>query len=107
MKIGIDLDGVVIDSEDTFRVYEEIFAIEDLNLRKIKDLKKCEICGHISEGDTCIICLDSDRNKNLICVIEDYKSVFAFEKAGIIKGNSNTVFCSSLFDIVFIYSINF
>lgn len=37
MKIGIDLDGVVIDSEDTFRVYEEIFAIEDLNLRKIKD----------------------------------------------------------------------
>lgn len=31
MKIGIDLDGVVIDSETTFRVYEEIFAIEELN----------------------------------------------------------------------------
>ena len=28
MKIGIDLDGVVIDSETTFRTYEEIF---DLN----------------------------------------------------------------------------
>ena len=25
MKIGIDLDGVVIDSETTFRTYEEIF----------------------------------------------------------------------------------
>ena len=24
MKIGIDLDGVVIDSETTFRTYEEI-----------------------------------------------------------------------------------
>lgn len=35
MKIGIDLDGVVIDSENTFRVYEEIFAIEDLNGKKI------------------------------------------------------------------------
>lgn len=35
MKIGIDLDGVVIDSEATFRTYEEIFAIEDLNGRKI------------------------------------------------------------------------
>lgn len=35
MKIGIDLDGVVIDSENTFRVYEEIFAIEDLNQRKL------------------------------------------------------------------------
>ena len=35
MKIGIDLDGVVIDSEASFRVYEEIFAIEDLNKRII------------------------------------------------------------------------
>ena len=25
-KIFIDLDGVVIDSENTFRVFEEIFA---------------------------------------------------------------------------------
>jgi hypothetical protein len=28
MKIGIDLDGVVIDSETTFRTYEEIIAIK-------------------------------------------------------------------------------
>lgn len=31
MKIGIDLDGVVFDSEAAFRTYEEIFAIEELN----------------------------------------------------------------------------
>lgn len=30
MKIGIDLDGVVIDSETTFRTYEEIFDLDDL-----------------------------------------------------------------------------
>lgn len=30
MKIGIDLDGVVIDSENTWRVYEEVFDIEDV-----------------------------------------------------------------------------
>ena len=35
MKIGIEIDGVVIDSETTFRTYEEIFAIEELNGRKI------------------------------------------------------------------------
>ena len=40
MKIGIDLDGVVIDSETTFRTYEEIFAIEDLNNRKIIDFEE-------------------------------------------------------------------
>lgn len=30
MKIGIDLDGVVIDSETTFRTYEEIFDMDIL-----------------------------------------------------------------------------
>ena len=31
MKIGIDLDGVVIDSETTFRTYEEIFDLNKFN----------------------------------------------------------------------------
>lgn len=35
MKIGIDLDGVVIDSETTFRTYEEIYAVEELGGKKI------------------------------------------------------------------------
>ena len=30
MKIGIDLDGIVIDSETPFRTYEEIFDIDTL-----------------------------------------------------------------------------
>jgi hypothetical protein len=30
MKIGVDLDGVVIDSETTFRTYEELYDIEVL-----------------------------------------------------------------------------
>ena len=35
MKIGLDLDGVVIDSEQTFRTYEEIF---DINVLKGNNL---------------------------------------------------------------------
>lgn len=37
MKIGIDLDGVVIDSETTFRTYEEIYDIEDLKANNLID----------------------------------------------------------------------
>lgn len=40
MKIGIDLDGVVIDSEKLFRIYEEIFAIEELENNKIVDIRE-------------------------------------------------------------------
>ena len=42
----------------------------------------CRICGNISENDVCEICGDESRNKNVICVLEDFKSVFAFEKSG-------------------------
>ena len=37
MKIGIDLDGVVIDSETTFRTYEEIFDLESFNTSNLVD----------------------------------------------------------------------
>ena len=36
MRIGLDIDGVVIDSEKTFRVYEEIYACDEIN-KKIID----------------------------------------------------------------------
>ena len=47
-----------------------------------KTLHSCPVCGHITENELCDVCSDERRNKNLICVLEDYKSVFAFEKAG-------------------------
>lgn len=67
------------------------FKEEDLDkfsesLKNIKKIHKCSICGHLTENEICNICSDSSRNKNLICVIEDYKSVFSFEKAGNYKG---------------------
>lgn len=49
-------------------------------------LKPCKVCGHLTENDVCYICADESRQKNLICVIEDYKSVFSFEKVGNYKG---------------------
>ncbi len=49
-------------------------------------LHKCKICGHLCEDEICNICANPARDKNLICVIEDYKSVFSFEKVGNYKG---------------------
>ena len=51
-----------------------------------KELKNCKICGHLTENDKCYICENEQRNHNLICVIEDYKSVFSFEKVGNYNG---------------------
>lgn len=49
-------------------------------------IKKCKICGHLTDKEICSICDDSNRNPNVICVVEDYKSVFMFEKSGSFNG---------------------
>ena len=54
-----------------------------------ESLKKCLICGSLTDNDICDVCKSAEnggRNKNLICVLEDSKSVFAFEKAGKFDG---------------------
>ncbi len=49
-------------------------------------LHRCKICGNLTDKDVCYICDDETRKKNVICVVEDYKSVFMFEKSGTFKG---------------------
>lgn len=51
-----------------------------------KNIKTCKICGHLTDKDTCNICSDKNRDSNLICVVEDYKSIFMFEKTGTFNG---------------------
>lgn len=51
-----------------------------------KSLHPCPVCGHITDKDICDICSSSSRNKSVICILEDYKSVFAFERAGNYNG---------------------
>ncbi len=56
-------------------------------LKKSKtELMKCSICGHLSTMDVCNICQDEYRNKSLICVLEDFRNVFSFEKIGNFDG---------------------
>ncbi len=49
-------------------------------------LHPCLVCGSITENDLCDVCSDDKRNKSVICVLEDYKSVIAFERAGNYNG---------------------
>lgn len=57
------------------------------NVKKCKEkLHRCSVCGHLTDKDVCSICSNKDRKDNLICVVEDYKSVFMFEKSGSFEG---------------------
>lgn len=46
-----------------------------------RDVYKCPICfGLSSNEDSCDICASPDRDKSLICVVEDAKDVMTMEK---------------------------
>lgn len=67
-------------SEESLQDFSKV--IKDIK----KNLKPCKICGQLTEQEVCCICDDSSRDKKLICILEDYKSAFAFEKIGNYKG---------------------
>jgi len=44
-----------------------------------KDIKFCQRCHNISDGDICSICSNSMRNQHVICVVENIRDVIAIE----------------------------
>ena len=55
---------------------EEYIKLFSSSLLDIKQkIKRCEICGNITENDICEICNDNSRNSDIICVIEDAKYI--------------------------------
>lgn len=42
---------------------------------------RCSKCYNYSEGALCPVCEDIERNSSVICVVEDAKSIMAFERA--------------------------
>lgn len=65
---------------------EELSDFSTLLKNLPNNLHKCKICGHLSDAEICQICDSSSREKATICVVEDYKSVFMFERVGSYKG---------------------
>lgn len=68
------------------------FSMEDAlsfseNIVNVKsNIKHCNICGTLCDDDTCLICKDSTRNKDVLVVVQDSKDVFLFEKIGVFDG---------------------
>lgn len=55
-----------------------------LNVRK--NVHHCPICNSLTDLDECAICTDKSRDGKVLCVVEDPKSVFLFEKLGLFNG---------------------
>jgi len=58
-------------------------AIADLK----QGLRFCRICNNLSETEVCMICSDTRRDEETICVVETPKDLLAIERTGSFKGH--------------------
>lgn len=66
---------------------EERFSLLQENLKDVKkNIHKCPLCNCLTDKDICLVCDSDVRNRDTICVVEDPKIVFLFEKLGTYKG---------------------
>ncbi len=57
------------------------------SLTEMKEkIHKCKECNNLTDNDLCFICSDPGRDEHVLCVVDDSKSVFLFEKLGIFHG---------------------
>ena len=68
-----------MDEEDTKLFSKSIYDVKT-------KIKKCSVCGNITEDDICNMCKDINRDESVICVVEDAKNIFSLEKIGCYNG---------------------
>jgi len=52
----------------------------------IEKIGNCSICFNLTEEDPCLYCRDDQRDKHVICVVEDPKDLLIIEKTGNYRG---------------------
>ena len=65
---------------------EQIEMFSD-SLKEVKEkIHKCKECNTLTDEELCFVCNDPTRDNKVLCVVEDTKSVFLFEKLGMFHG---------------------
>ena len=49
-------------------------------------IRNCGICGNIDTTDPCAVCADPERDRALLCVVEDVADLWALERTGVYSG---------------------
>ncbi len=68
------------------RPEEEVRELALSLLEMREKIRLCPRCYNFAEKDLCPICADPERDKTLICVVEDPADLAAIEATGVFKG---------------------
>lgn len=52
----------------------------------LQSIKKCQVCGSMSEDEICYICADEGRDSEKICIVESAKDILIIEENASFSG---------------------
>ena len=62
------------------------FALSDAIRSVRENVRYCDTCYNLAEGELCGICMDSRRDTSLLCIVEQPRDLIALEQTGVYKG---------------------
>ena len=65
---------------------EEIERFAQAFITMKAKVKHCTTCGNISDEELCFICVNPQRTRSIVCVVEDVRDVMAIEETSSYKG---------------------
>lgn len=80
-KTAIRLALATIDlNDDVINIFSQSL------LDSKQKIKRCKKCNNLTENEFCEICNDINRDKNVLCVVDDPKSIIQIEKSDSFNG---------------------
>ncbi len=58
---------------------KDVKAFGNSIIKLKQEVKKCNVCNNLSDTETCDICANLKRNKEIICIVENIRDVIAIE----------------------------
>jgi len=64
----------------------EALALADAIRNVRENVRYCRVCYNLAEGDECAVCRDPQRDRSLLCVVEQPRDLMALEQSGAYRG---------------------
>ena len=68
--------------EKPARLPELVAALEEA----AKKVRRCAVCGNLSEEEHCPVCADDKRRTGQVCIVENVQDLAAIERSGAYRG---------------------
>lgn len=71
---------------------EKVEELASALVQASREVRRCRICGNLTEKEVCAICESAVRQQRVVCVVESIPDLVAIEKSGAYDGVYHVLF---------------